>query len=126
MSNSHTENVEVILPNTVYGVPSCTYDGSSLDFFSEGVRGAGYYRGYYGAIQTIFISVNGFIGTIQLQATLGNTDEESVFFDIDAPFTGVGGTTGTFPITVVGNFTWIRAEVKNFTSGTIYGINAVF
>ena len=48
-------NTLTILGYTQHGVPSGNYDGSSLEFDSDGAKGVGYYRGQ-GSIQTVYHS----------------------------------------------------------------------
>lgn len=135
-------NTEVLLTECVFGTPSGYYDGSSLDFFSATVRAAGYYRGY-GSTQTLYFSGLNFIGQVRFWATLDDLQDTADWFLLENDPSGasVGGVytpdpiligdgvnpvTGLIPITVVGNFVWIRAEIIGFSAGTIFGININF
>jgi len=117
MSNSYT--TVSLLPLTVYGTPSGNYDGSSQDFLSNAVPAANYYGGQ-GTVQTITYSVNDFIGKITTQATLSDAPEQAAWFDIDEY--GDGSTiipSDYHPVSVIGNFSWLRVEVTHFESGNI-------
>jgi hypothetical protein len=114
-----------ILTVTEYGVPAGNYDGSSLDFVSNGATAANYYGGQ-GSIQTVTFRVTGFQGNIRLEATLDdslavNTDQAAwaEVYDYDhllAP------TTEFHPVTITGNFTYMRVRVLGFVAGTINSI----
>jgi hypothetical protein len=115
---------ETILETTVYGTASGNYDGSSLDFDSNGVQAVGYYAGQ-GSIQTVAISVSGFQGTITLQASLGDTLETALWFDV---FNYVADSTlNDYHVeSLIGNFVWMRARVTGFESGTINSITITY
>jgi hypothetical protein len=116
---------EPILASTTYGTASGNYDGSSQDFYSYPGRAADYYQGQ-GSIQTVIIQVAGFNGRIRLQATL-NTDPAvaawSEVYDYDQR---IGTITDYHPVTLTGNYTWIRAEITGFESGTINQITITY
>jgi hypothetical protein len=113
-----TLNEEMLLPLTVNGVPSGNYDGSSLDFESSPVRAANYYGGQ-GAIQTATIRTQGFQGNVSIQATLADQPSiQAAWFEVDtlinpSPASAIDGRT------IVGNFTFMRARVTDFESGSI-------
>ena len=71
---------QVMLDSTTYGVPSGNYDGSSLDWDSDAVRAADYYRGR-GGVQTINFDLTGFQGRIKLQGTLNSDSPNANWFD---------------------------------------------
>lgn len=112
-------NSEVLLQNIVYGQASGNYDGSSQDFYSDPVRAANYYSGQ-GAIQTINLRTTGFVGNVTFQATLNDQPSiESAWFEISISENPVAAGSIIWADTVTGNFTFIRARVTGFDSGTI-------
>jgi hypothetical protein len=118
---------ETLLDTTTYGVPSGNYDGSSLDFLSDIVTGGDYYQGRsVGGLQTITIRVNGFVGNIKIEATLNDDPTEAFWFPVHSFGDGSSIETGTFPINIIGNFVWVRAEIIDFTAGTIESIFITF
>lgn len=114
-----------ILGLTQYGVPSGNYDGSSLDFDSDGVKGVGYYRGQ-GSIQTVYQRINGFQGTIIIQATLDQNWETANWVNVNTFDCSGSATTGVYPISLTGNYTWLRVNIVDFTAGQIDSIKAVY
>lgn len=117
-----------LLDETVHGVPSGRYDGSSLAFDSDPKIAANYYGGL-GSTQTVYIRTTGFVGRIVLEATLNDgttiTGALAAWFEIgryDAP----EPRTDYTPITVVGNFTYIRARVEAFEAGTINSVTVTY
>ena len=109
-----------LLPTTTYGTPSGNYDGSSLDWAGDAVKAANYY-GSFGGLQTVAFFLSGFQGQIQIEASLDTapTTEDTDWFlvsDFDSSSTP---TTENFSRNITGNFTWMRARVLTFGSGTI-------
>ena len=112
---------ETLLNTTVYGTASGNYDGSSQDFFSEIVRGVSYYQGQ-GSIQTVTIQVQNFVGRIKLQASLNDDPVAAAWFEVyeyDQPVP----RTDTHPVSLIGNYVWMRAEITDFSAGTIQTIS---
>jgi len=120
-----TLNNETILDITVYGEASGNYDGSSQDFYSDAVRAANYYGGQ-GAIQTAAIRVTNFVGTITLQATLADQLGQAAWFDVAEYGDASSAITDYYPITVTGNFTFMRARITGFDAGTINFITLTY
>lgn len=110
---------------TAHGTPSGNYDGSSLDFVSDAVPAANYYGGQ-GSTQTITYRLDGFVGIIVLEATLNDQQESAPWFELATFGDGVAADTGIFTDTIVGNFTWIRARITDFTAGTIESIQVAY
>jgi len=108
-----------ILPSTTYGTPSGTYDGSSQDFAGVQQQAANYYGGF-GGLQTLAFYLLNFEGNIEIEATLQSqpTEDQDWFrvYRFDATSSSV---TENFSTNVVGNFTWMRARVRDFEAGTI-------
>jgi len=119
----------VLVPTTEHGVPSGNYDGSSQDFVADPVKAANYYRGR-GGLQTVIFRVTSFTGGITIQATLDNDPLAARWIDVfefgDSSTISDGSTTDVFPTNILGNFTWLRASVHNFTTGTIDLVTASY
>lgn len=113
-----TVNESMLLPLTIHGTPSGNYDGSSLAFDSDPVRAANYYGGQ-GSIQTATIRTEGFQGNVSIQATLNDQPSiQAAWFEVDSlsnpsPASAIDGRT------VVGSFTFMRAQVTDFEAGSI-------
>ena len=114
-----------VLGTTTYGVPSGNYDGSSLDFDSDGVKGVGYYRGQ-GSIQTVYQRLNGFRGIVVIQATLDQNWETANWVDVNTFDNTVAPVSGVYPVSLTGNYTWIRVNIVDFTEGQIDSITVVY
>jgi hypothetical protein len=114
-------NSFTLLDTTTYGEASGNYDGSSQDFYGNAVTAADYYAGY-SSIQTITFTVTDFVGNIQLEATLNDQAESAAWFFVDSFGDPVTPTTETHPITVLGNFVYLRVRVLGFDAGTINSI----
>lgn len=116
---------ETILATTVHGEPSGNYDGSSLDWYSDAVPAANYYRGR-GGIQTVAIQVTGFEGTIKIEASLDTLTDTADWFETYSYTSGMSPITDYHPYTITGNFVWLRARVEDFTAGTINLVTVTF
>jgi hypothetical protein len=115
---------EILLNTIVYGTASGNYDGSSQDFFSEVKRAANYYQGQ-GSIQTVTIQVQDFVGRIRLQATLNDDPAAALWFDV-YDYDRISPTTEYHPVSLVGNYAWMRAEITDFSAGTIQTISITY
>lgn len=115
----------IILGLTQHGVPSGNYDGSSENFDSDGTKGVGYYRGQ-GSIQTVYQRITGFTGVITLQATLDQNWEAANWVDVNEFGDGSSSVSGVYPVTLTGNYTWIRARITEFSAGTIDSITVTY
>lgn len=116
---------QTLVTDVTYGSASGNYDGSSQDWFSNAVPAANYYGGQ-GSVQTITYQLDGFVGIITIRATLNDLQDSAPWFDIATLGDGSTPDTGTIPATVMGNFTWIRAEITEFTAGTIGSITVAY
>ena len=113
-----TTTTQTLLANVVYGQASGNYDGSSQDWYSNAVPAANYYAGN-GSIQTIHIKLTGFQGIINLVASLGDDPEQAAWFPLaEFDYSSSPSTVEIAP-SYTGNFVWVRAEVTDFTAGTI-------
>ena len=113
---------KTILGTTVYGTPSGTYDGSSLDWYSDPATAANYYQGR-GGVQTFAFQNTAAAGTMYVEACLDSDPAEANWFDI------YSYSLESFPVlsaTITGNFTWIRVRVINFTAGTIDSVTITY
>lgn len=115
---------ETILATTVHGVPSGNYDGSSQDWFSNAVQAADYWRGR-GSAQTVFFRVTDFVGTIKISATLDTLPDTADWFEIYNYPSGAP-LTDYHPVTLPGNFVWLRAEITGFDAGTIDSVTVSY
>lgn len=116
---------EHILTTTVYGTASGNYDGSSQDFFSNPGRGTDYYQGQ-GSIQTVIIQVDGFNGRIRLQASLNSDPADAAWSEVYDYDQRTGTITDYHPVTLTGNYVWIRAEITAFDAGIINQITITY
>jgi allantoicase len=117
-----------LLESTVNGIPSGNYDGSSLDFVGNAQIAVNYYGGQ-GSIQTVTISTTDFTGDIRLEATLNdslavNTDQ-AYWFEVDQ-YLRLMPATQIYPVTLTGNFTYMRARILDFETGTINAITITY
>ena len=116
---------QTLVDNVTYGTPSGNYDGSSTDWASAAVPASNYYGGQ-GALQTVIYRLQDFVGTIRIEATLNDSQDSAPWFEVTTYSDGSTVETGTIPVNVIGNFTWLRAEISNFSAGTIQAITASY
>ena len=107
-----------LLPLTVYGTPSGNYDGANTTFVGNAVPAANYYSGQ-GVIQTLNYTAANLVAVITVQATLNDNTPQAAWFDISSYGNASVPVTGTYANTVMGNFSYLRAVVTDFTAGTI-------
>ena len=118
-------STQTLVANGTYGTPSGNYDGSSQDWVSNAVPAANYYGGQ-GSLQTITYQLQDFVGIIRIEATLNDSQTSAPWFEVATYGDGSTVETGTIPVNVIGNFTWLRAEITNFSAGTIQAITAAY
>lgn len=118
-------STQTLLSNVVYGTASGNYDGSSQLFYSDPVPAANYYGGQ-GALQTITYRLQDFVGRIVMEATLGDSPAAAHWFEIDTFGDGSTVITETHPVSILGNFVWVRARIEGFDAGTIQAITAAY
>jgi hypothetical protein len=111
---------QVILSSTSFGQTQGPYNGTVSTFSSNKVRGNGYY-GYTDGLHTVSYQLTGFIGIIQMQATLVSDPTDADWFNIDITSLGDGINQVTTSIynNYTGNFVWCRCAVTQFTAGII-------
>lgn len=118
-------NTLTMLGLTQHGIPSGNYDGSSQNFDSDGVKGVGYYRGQ-GSIQTVYQRITGFVGVITVQATLDQNWQTAKWVDVNEFGDGVTAVSGVYPVSLTGNYTWLRARITEFSAGTVDSVSVVY
>ena len=116
---------QTLVDDVTYGSASGNYDGSSQDWYSNAVPAANYYGGQ-GALQTITYRLQDFVGVITIEAALNDSQESAPWFTVATYSDGSTVETGTIPVNVLGNFTWLRAQITEFQSGTIQAITAAY
>lgn len=114
-----------ILGETTHGIPSGNYDGSSLDFDSDGEKGVGYYRGQ-GNMQTVWLRVTGFQGRIMIQVSLDENWQDAAWADAFEYDHTLAPISDAYPATLTGNFAWVRARVTDFQAGTINSVTITY
>lgn len=109
----------------------------SATLSGDKVKGDGYY-GMSDGLHTVMIDLNGFIGTITIQGSLSQEPTESDWFLIELnkgeyslDTTGkvsqlietsleyTSAETSIKSYNATGNFVWIRANISNWSAGTI-------
>jgi len=99
-------------------------DSSTETVTGEKYKGDGYY-GRSDGFHTVQYNIAGFIGTINIQATLAVDPTDDDWFTIyTQEYTVVndeGATTSNFA-NFTGNYVWIRAYINNWTDGTVNNI----
>lgn len=114
----------VILSTTTTGQPLGNYDGSSQNWVSDAKTAADYYRGH-GGLQTVTFNVTDFVGRMVLEATLDADGNSATWFKT-AEYESDIGHTDRYPVTVAGNFTWMRVRVELFDAGTIDSVTITY
>src|SRR6056300_840597 len=105
-----------------------THPGDST---TETVTGTKYKGdGYYGradGFHTVQYNLTGFLGTIEMQATLTVEPGDSDWFTLSETAHTVTDTAssdadGGHIYNFTGNYVWVRANVRNWTDGTVQSI----
>jgi hypothetical protein len=112
-----------LLPATTFGTPSGNYNGSSTSFVGNAVPAANYYGGQ-GSIQTLAFTVGNLTATLTTQATL--YDDPTLDFWFDVYTLTANATSNTVTNSPIGNFSWLRVAVTNFTAGNITVATATY
>lgn len=120
-----TLTTQILVDDVTYGTASGNYDGSSQDWYSDAVPAANYYGGQ-GSLQTLTYRLQDFVGQIRIEATLNDLKDSAAWFEVATYGDGSTVETGTIPVNIIGNFTWLRANILGFDSGTIQAITAVY
>lgn len=114
-------NSENIITNQVH-----TGDSSIQTVTGDKYKGDGYY-GRSDGLHTVQYNVDGFIGTISMQATLAIDPAASDWFSVSGTThtslsTDSENASGSFIYNFTGNYVWVRAVVTNWTDGTIQAV----
>lgn len=114
-------NSENILSNQVH--PG---DSTPETVTGEKYKGDGYY-GRSDGLHTVQYNVDGFIGTIVMQATLATDPSSTDWFTIPGTGHTANATTdatssGSFIYNFTGNYVWVRVYVSSWTDGTVQSI----
>lgn len=99
-------------------------DSSVRTLVSDPFKGDGYY-GRSDGFHTVQYTLAGFLGTVSIQATLAVEPTESDWFTVySSTYSLVNneGETGSHIVNFTGNYVWIRANISNWTDGTINSI----
>lgn len=107
-----------LIGTTTVGTPSGNYDGSTDHFDGDYQKAVNYYAGQ-GSIQTVFIRVTDFTGVITIQATLHDDPGVASWVDTYVYDSASSVVTDYHPVSLTGNYTFIRAAVTQFQAGTI-------
>jgi len=109
---------------TILSAQSHPGDSTIETVTGEKYKGDGYY-GRSDGFHTIQYSIDSFIGTLEIQATLAvdpNADDWFTLYSQAYPVSNDEGTTGSFITNFTGNYVWVRAHVNNWTDGTVTSI----
>jgi len=117
---------ETLLARTEYGVPSGNYDGSSADFYGDPCPAANYYRGR-GPLQTVVYDFSGFVGNVVVEATLDADPSTAVWVPVDEIGSDSSSQfTGRYSTNLIGNYTWLRVHIVNFSDNIINSITVTY
>tara|TARA_B110000503_G_scaffold24083_1_gene37864 strand:- start:687 stop:1052 length:366 start_codon:yes stop_codon:yes gene_type:complete len=112
---------EIILSNQVH--PG---DSTATTATGDNFKGDGYY-GRSDGFHSVQYSLDGFIGKINMQATLAVEPTDTDWFTLSgtehtsATEIDVNGDGG-FIYNFTGNYVWVRAYISNWTDGTVSNI----
>lgn len=114
-------NSEIILSNQTH-----IGDSSVQTYTGGNFKGDGYY-GRSDGFHTVQMTVTGFQGTIDIQATLAVNPVDTDWFTVSG--TNLTSTsdsgqynTGSHIYNFTGNYVWVRAYISNWTDGTVSSI----
>ena len=96
-------------------------DSSIQTVTGDAYKGDGYY-GRSDGFHTAQYTLSGFIGTVDIQATLAvnpTADDWFTVYTSSYPADSTGSTTGSFVTNFTGNYVWIRAHISDWTDGTV-------
>ena len=125
------------MADTVQILETSSHTSGTQTLKSEKVKGDAYF-GATDGLHTVMINLAGFIGTIKIQGSLADDPAETDWFDaqlndgeLNVDTTGkvteivVDSITYALAETSIkvynttGNFVWLRANISNWTAGTI-------
>jgi hypothetical protein len=118
--NSST-SASLVYPNT---------GTTALEYSSNPVKGDGYFGGSDG-LHTAQVRLTNFRGSVAVQGTLSTTPLENDWFNVLLD-NGSGTTISSLDLNTAtssvscynftGNFVWVRANISNWTVGTVNSI----
>lgn len=99
---------------------------STIDYYSNKLKGEGYFNGGDGLHTAMVTCSPQFVGTVTMQATLASEPTSTDWFDIDntsVNYTDLNyRTTSTVNLfNFVGNFVWVRGKIQ-IDSGSVLNI----
>lgn len=126
------------MADTVTILATSTHSGGTQTLTSEKVKGDAYF-GTTDGLHTVMIDLAGFLGTIKIQGSLADDPSDTDWFDVQLNDGELNvDTTGKVTEIIVesityfdiaetsirvynttGNFVWLRANISNWTAGTI-------
>ena len=112
-------NSETILTSNTHPGDS-TIESVTGDKF----KGDGYYRRSDG-FHTVQCNLTGFIGSVNVQATLAVDPTDDDWFTVYTqayPAVNDEGTTKNNLTNFTGNYVWVRANISNWTDGTVNSV----
>jgi len=111
---------------TILSAQSHPGDSTNETVTGEKYKGDGYY-GRSDGFHTVQYNVTGFIGTIDIQATLAVDPGDADWFTLSS--TNLTSTddssdyaNGSFIYNFTGNYVWVRAYISDWTDGTVNSI----
>ena len=115
-----------LLVNVVFGTPNGNFNGNASSFFSNSIKGDGYF-GYADGLHTAAYFTTNLLGVITLQASLIAEPGTNDWFDVTGTTFGSASTPTSMQqnFNFTGNFVWIRTKITNFTAGSIGKITVV-
>lgn len=130
-----TTSTSVTYPNTAT---------TALTYFSDKLKGSGYY-GNTDGFHTVQTHITNFIGKVEIQGSLSETPSNTDWFVISfgsnvltMDTTGAIGQTNISQleylqssttvksVNFVGNYTWLRVKISNWSQGTVNSISINF
>lgn len=108
-------NSETILSEQTYNISGDAVQSATGDAY----KGDGYY-GRSDGFHTIQYTLTGFIGTLNIQATLALEPAEEDWFTVYTQ--DYNDDTGSYLTNFTGNYVWIRATLADWTAGTVNSI----
>jgi hypothetical protein len=125
-----SSQVATLIQTVTAGVASGNYNGSATTWYSVQTQASGYY-GYSAGLNTVaYYTDQFFIGDLNVQVSLASTPGPNDWVDLESTMVGNTNTSNQTPIATtvnfVGNYTWVRIAVTNFSinSNQGPGINA--
>jgi hypothetical protein len=106
------------MANSITILSNNTHDGDSTVQTVTGSKYKG--DGYYGrsdGFHTVQYNLTGFIGTINVQATLAVDPTDADWFTVYTQAYPVSNLTN-----FTGNYVWVRANISNWTDGTVNSV----